>query len=318
MGCAVSQEHFERWSRLFICEAAPFFMPDEWERWGLPPETLILSRSEFADGQFPLSYQDSYATYAVTPDSKWVALLTPAQFDALLIDAQQALLLAQWEAKRGQVYRWEHIEPFVQSALDLAESRCVAKANEKALVLDSKVWWALSEDERIRWLLDFLTMDDPPACLSASLSPADWSRMDYPSIRSLAGTFAAESGANCFSTTLAAITRQPDIAGMIAGFWLRQEGFLRGLTRRGYVQVVDTPALGGDADAADLRDAVLVWYDSGGAAQHACYVIGDGLVLNKNSQAWFSPRQLLKLDDLLDYWKDDPFTISVYQRGGNT
>ena len=133
--------------------------------------------------------------------------------------------------------------------------------------------------------------------------------MTYHSIRALAGTFPQRSGANCFSTTLAAITHHPGTAMTIADFWLHQEPFLEGLEQRGYRLLKDMTTLKPDA-----RDLVLIWNDQQGKPQHACYLIGNGLVLNKNSQSWFAPRQILHIETVLNEWKNDPFEIVFYGR----
>jgi hypothetical protein len=306
LGCPVSETLLAQWSSLFLCDAAPFFFTDELT---LPHETLVLSRKALSENQFDLSYTDSYAIYAVSPDAKWVAFLTPAEFDALAPATQRSLLAAQHELRRRQVYLWEQVEHFLQPCIEQAESRCVTVSGEKYFVLDTKIWRLLTDELRRRWLIEFITKDNRLDCLASTLSEAEWSQIEYPSIRSLAGTFAFRSGPNCFSTTLAAVTRQQATAETIANFWLHQETFFQGLAQRGY-----RLSMGESVLNPDLQDVVLVWQDQHGTAQHACYVIGNNLALNKNSQSWFTPRQLLHLDTLLDDWKDEPFEIVVYRR----
>ncbi|MBA3867609.1 MAG: hypothetical protein H0X30_00490 [Anaerolineae bacterium] len=304
-GCTISEGLMAQWSQLLVCEPSPFFIPDTVM---LPEETLILSRKAFSEVGFDASFRDSYTVYHISPDGNRVAFLSSAEFDTLPQESQQALLAAQCAMKRGQVYRWKQIEPFLTGCVEQAETRSVSAAGEKYLVLDTKIWQLLSEDMRQAWLVDFVTADKPAVCLSPTLSEADWAAMPYDSIRALAGTFPARSGANCFSTTLAAITHQMDTARTIADFWLHQEPFLEGLERRGYHLLEENLM-------PDARDRVLIWNDQQGKPQHTCYLIGNGLVVNKNSQSWFSPRQLLYLDTVLNEWKHEPFEIVLYGRG---
>ena len=303
-GCTISEGLMAQWSQLLVCEPAPFFIPDTV---ALPEEMLILSRKAFSEVGFDASFRDSYATYHISPDAHRVAFLSSAEFDALPPESHQALLAAQCAMKRGQVYRWKDIESFLEGCIEQAETRSVSLADEKYLVLDTKIWWLLPDDMRQAWLVDFVTADKPAVCLSPTLSEADWAVMPYDSIRALAGTFPARSGANCFSTTLAAITRHVDTALTIADFWLHQEPFLEGLERRGYHLLEETLK-------PDARDRVVVWNDQQGKPQHTCYLIGNGLVLNKNSQSWFSPRQILHLDSVLSEWKHEAFEIVLYGR----
>lgn len=303
-GCAISESLMAQWSQLLVCHPSPFFIHDDIV---LPEETLILSRKAFSEINFDASLRDSYATYHISNSANRVAFLSTVEFDALPSESQHAVLLSQCEMKRGQVYPWKQVVPFLADCIEQAETRSVSVAGEKYLVLDTKIWQLLSEDIRLAWLIHFVGIDHPPVCLSSTLSEADWAAMPYDAIRTLAGTFPAKSGANCFSTTLAAITQHPSTAITIADFWLHQEPFLEGLQRRRYHLLKDTLK-------PDARDLVLVWNDQHQKPQHACYIIGNGLVLNKNSQSWFSPRQILSLDTVLNEWKNDPFEIVLYGR----
>lgn len=309
LGCPVTDAHFAQWSRQFICDPAPFFLSDETQ---MPSELLLLTRQEFAESRFSLTYQDSYLTYSVAADTRWVALVTSDEFDSLPPHSQQHLLAAQWALNRGHVYPWNQVENDLQGCLQRAQSRCFSVGDTSCFVLDAAIWSLLPEAVRRRWLLEFITSGDPPVCLSSGLSAADWAAIHHPVIQRLAGTFPAQSGANCFSTTLAAITSNPHTAATTAEYWVHQSVFLRGLALRGFTERPEMDAL-----AEGLRDAVLVWFDAKGKAQHACYVIGDGRVFNKNAQGWYAPWQILDLNALLAYWADDPFTTVVYQRVAN-
>ena len=303
-GCTISQELIAQWSQLLVCEPSPFFIEDDIE---LPEETLILSRKAFSEVGFDASFRDSYATYHVSSDANRVAFLSSAEFDSLRPESQQALLTMQCKMNRGQVYSWEKVAPFLGGCIEQAETRSVRIEGKKFLVLDTKIWQLLQKNMQQAWLIYFVGEDHPAVCLSPTLSEADWAEIPYSSIRTLAGTFPIRSGANCFSTTLAAITQDPDTAITIADFWLHQEPFLKGLERRGYEQTKEKLQ-------PDARDLVLVWNNQEGNAQHACYLIGNELVLNKNSQSWFSPRQILKLVTVLKEWSNNQFEVVLYSR----
>lgn len=302
LGCPMNEALFTLWRDLLVSAAAPFFFSQDLD---LPNETLILSRKAFSESRFDLSYRDSYTSYAVNREAHKVALLTSASFDTLPIQTQQVLLQEQCRLERGQVYRWMQVAPFLQKCIQQAETRSVTLDGERYFVLDKKIWSLLTPEQQQSWLIDFIAADNAPECLSATHA----SKISQPVIRRLIGTFASSSGANCFSTTLAAITQDQVTAETIADFWLHQEPFLEGLARRGYTCQANEKVLD-----ADLQDAVLLWQDSNGVAQHACYLIEQGLVINKNSQAWFTPRQLLSLQTLLEYWQEDGLEIVIYRR----
>ncbi len=302
LGCQVSEDHFAQWEKLFITDLAPYFYSGGLE---LPDESLILSRKAFSAAGFDLAFRDAYTTYAVSSAAEWVVLLTPPQFDALPLAAQQALLLEQCTHKRGQVYSWERVERQLQDFLPQIESRCISVSGKRYLVLDAKIWRLFPSDLRRQWLIDFITADTQLNCLSSEYAAKCSNRM----VQQLAGTFAVTSGPNCFSTTLAAITQDETTAQVIANFWLHQEPFFQGLERRGYHLRTDL-----SVSMLELCDAVLVWHDAQGQAQHACYLADHGLVLNKNSQTWASPRQLLRLQPVLDDWQSYDYEIRVYGR----
>lgn len=95
-GCLVSEGLLAQWTQWLVCEASPFFLS---ENLPLPDETLVLSRRAFFGSGFELSYRDSYTTYAVNDNAKWVVFLTPAEFDSLSLDIRYALRAAQCELK---------------------------------------------------------------------------------------------------------------------------------------------------------------------------------------------------------------------------
>src|SRR5215203_2018479 len=121
-GCTIAEELLAQWSQLLLCEPSPFFIHDDIV---LPEETLILSRKAFSEIDFDASLRDSYATYHISQSANRVAFLSTVEFDALPSESQHALLLAQCEMKRGQVYPWKQVAPFLADCVEQAETRSV-------------------------------------------------------------------------------------------------------------------------------------------------------------------------------------------------
>lgn len=98
-----------------------------------------------------------------------------------------------------------------------------------------------------------------------------------PGARSLAGTFPAGSGPNCFGTVMAA-------AGVVGAdtVWMQREPFECWLSANTRVGGYD-----------DQPGTVLVWRSPDRSVQHAAITLGDGWVLHKPSQGWMSPRKVL-------------------------
>jgi hypothetical protein len=305
LGCKVTGADIAQWTRYFVCDPAPYAIPSNTI---LPATVKVMSRAAFVESDFELSYRDSYATYAMTLQAQTIAFLTADDFDQLEAETQQRLLAAQMESKRGHIYLWDEVAEYVQSCLALARTRCFSRHGRVYLVPDMRLWQAIPDDVRIRWIIDWISLD-APHCRSSTLSEHDWLRLNQPNVRKLAGTFASKSGPNCFATTVAAISRSDGDVTQIADQWLHQPEFLAALYQHGY-QV----NLSASVSDLALYDAVLVWFDHDHRAQHTCYLVGEGLAINKNSQAWFSPRQLLLIKEIVAYWSDTNFQIQVYER----
>ena len=118
--------------------------------------------------------------------------------------------------------------------------------------------------------------------------------LENPALRRALGLvgWLPHSGPNCFATALSHGDNNPTRAQTIAGLWLQTETLERTLIARGLVERPLTASL--------EPDAVIVWRNSSGALVHACVSLGDGLVLNKNSQGWHAPRQILALEMVLE------------------
>ena len=316
LGCMISPALVDRWAALLVHEVAPFFVPDAAQAL-FPQHVVTFSRAEFRHVAPSLEFCDSYTTWAVHADGTHVALLSPTEFRALPRDTQQALVQWQWQFGRGQVYD----ACVVQSFLSVSEweATCAhalfATPDGDKVALDHALWWSLTRASQWRWLMHFLT-EDRSICLSNTLTRAQWSHLTTfhgPSLRHLAGSFASSSGPNCFSTTLAAATRSSETATTIAALWLTQSPFVRGLAARGYARDATL-----SVNASLPAGTMLVWVDTQDTPQHACYVLGEGLVLNKDAQAWYVPRQILSLSTVLEQWHEDHVRIHVYTRAGRT
>lgn len=89
--------------------------------------------------------------------------------------------------------------------------------------------------------------------------------------------------------------------------WLTQETFFRAVAQSG-LQPAPVPATLNQLPPG----SVLVWEDAAGTAQHACLYVGEGLVFNKDSQCWYTPRQIRPLQSLLDDWQEPGLTMRLF------
>ena len=118
----------------------------------------------------------------------------------------------------------------------------------------------------------------------------------FPELLPLLGTFAADSGPNCFGSVMAAC----GVPG-VSGLWMHSPPFMRWLER------VAVPS-----DDLGACGTVLIWRDASGQVQHAALALGHGWLFHKEAQAWFSPRQVVRQQEALERWRHEGWTVSGY------
>lgn len=311
LGCRVPEATIASWERRLVFEREPLFVTPEERRW-LSPATVILSATELRDNHAlaPLDLWDAYDLYQTDRKGTEVAFLTPAEFWELPEEVRQQLMGRQADRGRGQIYTEGWLRKVGVSLAGGSRDRFTLPDGLR-LGLRCDAWWMLTPEERHRWLHHFVS-GERNSCLSGTLTPEQWERIERvhgPQIRLLAGTFSPVSGPNCFATTLAAATRSPSAALSIAGHWLHPGPLLRGLADRGY-ELAGMPS----AAASLPEGAVILFVDSEKRPQHSAYYLGEGLVLNKDAQAWFVPRQIRPVDELLAEWLTDGMRAHIYVR----
>jgi hypothetical protein len=120
--------------------------------------------------------------------------------------------------------------------------------------------------------------------------------------------FSASSGPNCFAAALAAVHPNQEQALEIAQDWLHQPEFFQALETLGY-----TAPEPWNGSLLQPR-AVLLFKQPSGDFVHATAHLGDGLMLNKDAQSWHKPRQVLRLEDLLERWREDGLELWAMAR----
>ena len=291
LGCSVDDATLEAWARVLVFEREPLFLSEEL-RQKLPQHLNVISRAEFNRRDDPLEFNDAYLTYSVGA-APWVGLLEPAEFQNLEPALQLEIVALQSNLGRGQIYPLGFAKKILGS--EFSELEPDVFVDRVAIRFDA--WWSLPKTAREHWLEAVVTENGSQAIALETTS--------YPlnaSTRELANSFATSSGPNCFATALACVNDNLDEARTISLLWLHQEPFLQGLNARGYAVAAKEPQTGD----------VIVWFDSSNLAQHACAVIAPGLVLNKNAQRWSAPRQILRLEDVLENWRENQLEVRVF------
>jgi hypothetical protein len=292
LGCRVDDATLEAWAKYLVFAREPIFLSNDL-REKLPEFLNVISRADFNQRDDLLEFKDAYLTYSVA-DAPWMALLKPAQFRNLEPALQFEIMTLQSELGRGQIYSLEFAKEILGSEFLKLEPDVFS--DRVAIRFDT--WWSLSRIAGENWLEAVVSED--------GLQSVPFEMTTNSIIRELANSFATSSGPNCFATALASVTNNLDEARTVSQLWLHQEPFLAGLQARGYAITAKEP------DTGD----VIVWFDSSNLAQHACTMITPDLVLNKDAQRWSAPRQILKLESVLENWGEDQLEVRVFSKSG--
>ncbi|GAB3923614.1 hypothetical protein GCM10029976_014080 [Kribbella albertanoniae] len=242
---------------------------DKWVGW-LAPDTqpFFLTPQQAQawgfenDGREPRGEErDTFRTYAVDSTASVIAWLTEQQFAVLDKPIRAQLVRAQVRHGRSSV-------PTVRKWQGLLGPELKAQADGHRFV-----WWkSLLAEHAEKILQTFISEDLLSPSRHAEVT--NWPAA-LPRARELAGTFADGSGPNCFGTVMAA-------AGVEGAdtVWMMCEPFEEWLAEH-------TAPGGRD----DVPGTVFVWRNEA-RVQHAAITIGDGWMLHKPAQTWWSPRKV--------------------------
>lgn len=300
LGFDVPHELFQHWSLLLVNDYAPYFLNTSLAK-QLESELFILERAEYKQFGLSQSHTDSYAPYRVNAEGEFISLLSAKELMSLDAASRDAILTQQIDLGRGQVYQWKDIEAFLVNSPEAEAWRV-----REHFILDASIWTVLPDNVRQEWLIQFISREQMD-CISPTLSQADWEKLwaVNPSLlKNLLG-WELQSGANCFATSLALATKKYEISHL----WLHQPAFFRGLVDAGYSREENI-----DPNDPELKNLVIIWEDADGQAQHSAYLLAEQIVVNKNSQCWYAPRQLVYLSDLIAHWHEDEFKLIVYTK----
>jgi hypothetical protein len=305
LGCEVQVSTLETWSSFFVFTLEPIFLtranqhllPNEL-RIELMEQKRLVMREDF---EATLEYRDAYLTYSVSIEARFVALLKPKEFRALPREIQVELMTLQRQLGRGQFFDLE----FVRTVLGEIPALLEPDIFMDQFVLRHDVWNSFTPEIRHRWLAAYVSLERQN-CLSSTMPENTWAELPEQICR-LAGIFSSSSGANCFATVIAGLTPNLLESTQISNLWMLEHEFLAALATRGFHDA-------GTLERSVKPNSVIVWLHSSGKPIHACLVLEFGLVLNKDAQSWFAPRQLLRLEDVLKSWQEDSIEVRVWTR----
>ncbi len=276
LGVPITVATLEAWAKIFVFDLEPLILDQETLEL-LENVPLIYSRYDFNFwlGSQPLEYKDAYRFWNVKLET--VVLLTSQDFDLLPRALQQKLNSLQVKANRGLVFSLADAKRFGMDATFLKRD-----GFKDYFILRFDAWWSLTRAQRFSWLRAFVEAEG-----------LAMQRMYGHSLM----RFFPNSGANCFSTALAGIEMTKARAEMFARLWLTETVFQAHLETRGF-------RVKAFVENLFARNTVLTWQNSSGKMVHAATCLGNDLWLNKDSQAWYSPVQVLTTQELLQRWSE--------------
>ena len=265
-----------QWQEWLAPDVQPFFLTEQ-EAAALP-RTPTHHSTPVLRGAPPLvtnphALRDTFAVWRIDSDLLPV-WLNEGEFNSLPKRTRARIVRAQVAHGRDAV-------PTVRQWSDLFDAgRLRAQADGHRFV-----WWPSLIAERPQDVLQRVISEVHAPSSHKEVSAQTWSRCAHvlPAAQSLACTFAAGSGPNCFGTVMAA-------AGVpnAEEVWMHNETFDEWLSA--------TTTRGGDYRTPGT---ILVWRNTLGMALHAAVTIGDGWALEKRSQAWSRPRSIHPVADVI-------------------
>ena len=244
---------------------------DQWRAWLAPAvQPFFVERADEWRGASGVSSEltdelrDTFKVWRISDRGEIVWLDEPS-FLGMCRDDRRRLVRSQHERRRGAV-------PSVPRWADLLEADTLrAQADGHRFV-----WWPSLVGRAPELVLQRFAEEEADAARHGAPPPSVWSGCAdvLPRARELAGTFSTGSGANCFGTVMAA-------AGVVDADerWMQQSPFEEWLA---------SACVPGGRD--DRPGTVLVWRDGTGLPVHAAVTLGEGYVLEKAAQTWWTPR----------------------------
>lgn len=252
-------------------------------------EVLVIPRKEFFGHSSYKQIQlvNSYTYWNISDKVEFVIVAQPDWISKLPEPKKRELLFIQYEVSRGLIFSLS-LFSFVDL---LPEEYIFEDKGEKFIVIQRNIWDQLPYKVKENAIQAYSQLWDT------------WIGCDVPHqtpihIKEYANKFSTESGSNCLSATLFAITEQD----WIIGEWVHPDTFLNGLERANFSRTNDQIQKGD----------VITWINNEGVVQHASYHIDNNYFFNKNGQTFFNPWKITHWDQLNKEWSQ--YKTNVYRK----
>ena len=251
---------------------------------------LVVPREEFFNHSSykQIQFVNSYMYWSISSKADFVIVAIPDWIINLPVQKKLEILNVQYKMNRGLILPLS----LFASVSSIPQEYIVEENGEKFFVIQRSVWNSLS----------YPIKED--AILAYAQQWEDWFGHDLPEqtpahIKNYANRFPVESGSNCLSSTLFAITGQD----WMIDEWVHPNTFLNGLERAGFFPTND----------GIKKGDIITWENEDGVIKHAAYHIDNDFFFNKNGQTFFNPWKVTDLKKLDEEW--GRYAMTVYRKG---
>lgn len=310
----LSKQTLKEWEDKFIPNFDYFYFEDvEHARSLLQSNGFILLRDELARDMQLNTFDTStaFSPWNVNRNAKYVAVISNEDFNKIDLKNRKEVFHLQWSLGRGQVWDIEVLHQFVGQSSTILDDYTFSTEGGDKVIIQKSLWIQLSHIARENFLKYvanlFIDEDTTIVNLPETIE-------QYPLLEPYINCFPSKSGPNCLASVLGALEDNESSRDWIMNQWVQQKTFLMNLDLHGYkelTRITDTEQL-----SVNSRD-VIVWLSSEEMPLHACFVLNNKTVFNKNGQMMFNPWQALSIETIMDTWKEvqeQQGSIAVYRR----
>lgn len=307
----ISSEILTDWNKKVLPNFDLLFFTDENKLLidHLDSNVLVMSANKFYRNTYFNNFDtlNSYQAWQINEDVAYVCIVHPDNLITLEAPVREKLFRIQKEVNSGLIFNWDLIAEEIEhnsSLLQLFSPYIFDYKSEQYLAIQYSLWNKLSTELQHGFLMkvanDFVhdvALEDEQ--LQSFMN-------EYPHIAPYFNAFSNFNGANCFASTLAAISGSDADIDWLITKWVEAESLLYRLILNHYT--LKSPSL------IDLlpRD-VLLWKDNNNNVIHSAFYLGNGYFFNKHGQSFFTPWQIIKLNHLTEMWGKEG--IHIYRSG---
>jgi hypothetical protein len=215
----IEKNTLNAWIEKFLPEYDLFFFPAKYESIIEYFDSNILimpSREFFNHSSFNnIDTLNSYQYWKINKDIAFVCVVHPVVIAKLDNNKRKTIFKIQREVNRGLIFEWDFINSILisinsnllqESLLHSLSPYSFEHESKRLVCIQKSLWNSLNQEFKYKFLLqladDYVDQVEIDDNLIKELTK------DYPHISSFFNTFPTSNGANCLSSTLAAISEK--------------------------------------------------------------------------------------------------------------